>query len=856
MNRPTILFFILLLVLPLVNAQMVCTSYNGGTCSATTNYNLYNYSAGCADDGTPLRYSFVNTTEFPQVNDAQSGSIQRSQCEINYTTNANGWVGTLSPAVLSAGIACDFQIIKYGAGTSAMFGGLADSSCDYSVDYNCNNDPHYGYGSSMEFEISGTGINLQTKSFGAVGVIQNMTIIMNSSTIASIALNGSKYNGSVTSGGFGASVGFSAHTVDFSGAGGQKLGLKRVYCYPKSGAPQTSSPPAGPNLTVTAADLYDASSINSFSVIVFGQGQNYNMTTTNGTVLLVNLTENRNYNLTFYSSNYFPQYYYDVNVTGQSFVGRLYQSVAYFNASEIITGIPITNFWANAPLQINKSNSTGWAKLYLKAGNYNISGNATGYLNSTLPITTTALGTSYNTLIFGKKILRIEAKDIFTNASVSTFNISLTGINVTYSSQSQTSNGNISFTIVDGIYNATFESPTHAWYSQIVTTSSTQFQNETFRVYPINSIFVSIYDIATNLLLQPNQILGQFISNTYVFNQSTIVGTILASSITPEDYMLRLSTTGYTTRDYFFTLSSGSNIILNAYLQNTSALASITFTINDERTSDPIENALISVSRRQNTTWVTIAQQYTDIVGQAAFQLSQSEEYRFTIMRSGYDTRVFDLTPTNTAYTIYLSPEAEVDFSTIYNLVDFLTLPTSNFITSIVVTNFSIITAARSGASINYFGLYTWIQGNYFITNVTGSLGGGTASLPVNLSAFNVSTIDVIYFIGVDELAPFSLNRTFSYAPSDGYGNNTVDDALVFINQNTSIIVQSILAIVIILIVMVSFRSAGATGRAMSFVAGATAAMLGYYDIIDSTLSIILVIILTATFLIYRRDDT
>ena len=77
--------------------------------------------------------------------------------------------------------------------------------------------------------------------------------------------------------------------------------------------------------------------------------------------------------------------------------------------------------------------------------------------------------------------------------------------------------------------------------------------------------------------------------------------------------------------------------------------------------------------------------------GAVTFDLDQSIEYRFTLSRVGYDTRTFDLTPITATYTIQLTPESDVDYSTVFDKVSFVTLPEVDFLRGSLFTNYTLI---------------------------------------------------------------------------------------------------------------------------------------------------------------------
>ena len=612
------------------------------------------------------------------------------------------------------------------------------------------------------------------------------------------------------------------------------------------------------NITFTATDLYDASSITNFSVGMYQGGTlQHNFTTTNGTIPVSNIT-NGFYNLTFQSpqaGGYFPQQYFNVNVSGNSFVAQLYQAILQVNASEIITGTIITNFFAATRLQTNQSNSSGYANFFLKAGSYNITGNKTGYFNTTNLITIGALTTNYTTLTFGTNQLKIAAKDIFGSHPISTFTVLLEGRNVTYSSSSSTTNGNVTFSLTQGNYTATLTSATHETKQANFTVSPlSSLQNETVFLYPINSIYTQIFHTGTSTLITPNPITLTFSSTSYSANFTTTNGTLLVQSLTPEDYTISVSSSGFATTNYYVTLSSSSSVQLNAYLSNSSSLAAITFNVRDQGSANLLPNMLISISQRVNLSYTTITQKLTDISGQAQFSLDQSQTYRFTISGSGYDTRTFDLQPIQTEYTITLTPTSAIDYTTIYNQVSYVTYPISEQLSNPTsLTNFSIITASESGIAINYFCVNTTYLGIEYVNNISGSPAGGTALIQLNLSNLTSNQIiNIGYCISLDGYPTTYIYRSFyvDLTQASNESLQTIED-----NITLSTPLKGLLGLALVVVVMATMASMGLRDRRLNVVGGFSVMAMAYFGFFNLVYSSAVAIILIGSYFIGGIKD-
>lgn len=443
-------------------------------------------------------------------------------------------------------------------------------------------------------------------------------------------------------------------TVQGNAAGRNSyVDAKNFFSWSKiNGSPQGLPPTAGPNLTITAADLYDASAINNFSVRIQGQGQDFTQSTLNGTILINNISQSNLYNLTFNSSangGYFS-ITYQVNASGQAFSGQMYQSILYINATELISNNQLTAFGVSTPLQSNLSNSSGYAKLLLKAGTYNISGNKTGYFNTSQQVTISALSESSENLIFYSNVLRIDARSLISGASIINFTIRLGNGSYWgdyYVATNNTNTGNVSFNLIAGTYYLNFSSPTDAAANASITfTSSNIYPNYTFNVYTTNSINISIFDelIGRGDTTFSNKTVNiQLVSDIFAKNYSTSNGRFYADLITPSEYRLTLSTDGYRSRDYYFTLTNRSNNQIEGFLLSIGNGTEVTLTIKDN-SGIAVENAFISLKRGYILTgnsysYITVAMAKTDVEGKAVIDVDFNDAfYQIFVVKNSTST--------------------------------------------------------------------------------------------------------------------------------------------------------------------------------------------------------------------------
>ena len=613
----------------------------------------------------------------------------------------------------------------------------------------------------------------------------------------------------------------------------------------------TSSPPPPPGtFIVTAKDLYDGTSLDNLTVTIVNSTYTTTNSTSSGSLSYTGVT-NGFYNITVYSNQsggYFNVTYSNYNVS-TNLVAELYQAVLYVNASEVVTGDKISNFWASVTSQKNESNSTGWAKLLLKAGDYNLTVNASGYLDAVDNISLSALEEKTFTAVLGTHRLTINASEYLSGTPISNFTLNLTGINVTYAGSKSTTSGSLSFDLVLGNYSAVISSTGYAPKTANITVDEV-LENYTFRVFVENSIYIRIFSEDTGILLNGTNATVDFDSDVAVFTEETQNGTVYVEDVTPTTYTIDVSAVSYDSRTYFITMQSGTNVELDAYLQTSLTSQGRVFTIVDTSTSKVIEGVLVSVSKKVNLTYVTVAQAETDVSGSVLFELDKDTEYRVTLSKDGYETRVFDLTPIFSSYTIEITPEATIDFSTIYSVVDYVTFPTNKFLSPSEFVNFSIVITSLDGTVIEYFGLNT----SSYITNVSTSPSGGTAQITLNLSNFT-GVWGVTYFVSVDGRLPVTIDRSF-YFSNVTAGNQSLTKVIEEYEENIGITVKSIIAVAFTIIIMATFASLGIRDRRLNVI-GAT--WLGFFMLwgwLPTVITIAVMTILLASFFIGGIEGT
>lgn len=622
----------------------------------------------------------------------------------------------------------------------------------------------------------------------------------------------------------------------------------------KQDIPTAATPPVAPSFTLTASDLYDGTALSSFTITLRNATDSITNSTTSGSITYNNLSAIGIYDIEFYSNEnggYFNRTYDSLTSTG-SFDGEIYQAVMVVNATEVITNTTISSFNVTVPLQQNQSNATGYVNLLLKAGDYNISGESPNYQVSGGNFSVQAMKVGNYTLTFGKANLTVKAVD--TNGdSINSFNSSMIQLSTGLSETKETGNGQVVFKTIYDIFNVTLNNTAYSFDSQAITIASgNTLPNVTFNLHSLNSINISIFDEDTNHLLNGTLVTLVFDHELQKFTNTTLSGYTFPTNMYDGLWSVLASTATHTQREYIFTIVPQTSSYLTIYLSNNTGGELKTFTVKN-KLDETVSGASVIVSNKVNNTYVTVAEGVTNFAGQVNIFLSSTNSYRFTVEANDYTTKVFNLIPVASSYNIILDPTDTIDFTTFYNRFSYAIIPQNWTLRPQESQNFSLITSS-DGGYITYFGLNSSFNNESKLTNVSGSVAGGTASIYVNTSAFNATSLTVEFFIkaaGIDEVRFSRRYTTTGFITAGNYSAANLADKY---RDTFSALFKSILVVFAAVAVILSLSEVG-VAPPVPAVAGAIVIIAGaVYGWVSSLTGYVVGVIIIGMFFLRRGD--
>jgi len=294
-------------------------------------------------------------------------------------------------------------------------------------------------------------------------------------------------------------------------------------------------------------------------------------------------------------------------------------------------------------------------------------------------------------------VINISAYNILNSSYVSNFSVLIKHDAQGYSETFNTITKNITLPLINGLFNLTIDSYDFALKSKLLTLSTDL--NYTFLLPYTNSINITIYDQETGNLLTQNTTV-RFTNSVGQFERTTTTANLFEYNLTAETWTIDFIAENYTVTSYTATITNRSFQSLNAYLLPSSDISTI-FTIKDKDSGELVEDATIAVYKIINSDWTLINVLSSDVSGRAEITYEEQEKYKFTISKTSYDSKTFELNPILFAsYNIFLNKDETGENIIDYSGVDINLLP--DLIYNDETNNFSVEFLSPTGNLISY----------------------------------------------------------------------------------------------------------------------------------------------------------
>ena len=562
-------------------------------------------------------------------------------------------------------------------------------------------------------------------------------------------------------------------------------------------------------MKIRAVDTYNtAYNLQNFSADI--NGTIYN--TTNGTITTsINKSFSYILNITLFSNEnggYFNKTYVNFNATSD-LNASIYQAEANISiyAKILNYSIPVGSNTNSTLLNSTPVQSVNdyTKKVYLRANtNFTIrsAGGSYGYYIYTVFNVPPLFNGTLNMTGLYNQTLIVQLRDSINNSIINNYTLIVSNTTYNYSEIFTTNNGNITIpTLRNGFsFNFTFI-PLNTNYSILYTNFTTIDNTSNFQRFYIisgNSINISIYnETSTTFINEPVNII--FTSDYMILNYNTNTGKIFITNIPEGFYSVDfIAPSGnYSERLYYVSVFNRTSQSLNVYLPQTNVSAPISIYL---KTIDNniLDGGFITIQKQFNTSWLTIAQKYTDITGLAVFNLVNGAMYRFIISAENYTIREFELQVyyINSPYNIKLEPVGYTPYTNAYQYVQYYYNPLSSIVNPASPVNFSITTFSNQSQLE-----WTYINVNGSILNLTSSPSGATAIINYNLTNYQ-GVLPVVYGFKVQGFQAILWTINYYINQNQGYNDTDIYTTLTAVkteinNQGWTSLIAIFVAVVV-----------------------------------------------------------
>lgn len=514
------------------------------------------------------------------------------------------------------------------------------------------------------------------------------------------------------------------------------------------------------NFSISANNLFNSSAIQVFNATVNGTFYS----TTNGLLYTgIPLSSGQILNISVKARRHF-----DYNTTynvSSSLTANMYEAKLTISAKNIISNTSVSGNFSSGT---QKNETT----LFLNEGNMNITFSRAGYYNLSKIVSVTALtDIGYNFTGVYDQYINITARETISGSAINTFNVTVELTNTSYSGYTTaigTTNGNVIIPSITGKYEITIDNPSYE-LKTVTVNSSGVYTAYQFSLFTTNSIALSFYNEVTNTILNGTAVSVELIGSYFAENYTTTNGTLFVDLITPSEYTIRYSASGFGERFYFFNLQNRTTNNITLYLLSQSNLTEITATVIDESIQN-VEDAYIKVLKYNiNTNSYELKEvARTNSQGIAKFDVELNSEFYIFIIEKPLGTTRLQTSP------------AYVYSSTISFQIELAQQVAQNFFNSIGIDHYLILNNVTNVATFYYndenslisegcLRISAFESSNYRLVSETCSTGS-SGIITYNLTAINGTTylLQSIVNINGEDTILDSIIKTFQSNTTTG----------------------------------------------------------------------------------------
>jgi hypothetical protein len=377
--------------------------------------------------------------------------------------------------------------------------------------------------------------------------------------------------------------------------------------------------------------------------------------------------------------------------------------------------------------------------------------------------------TNYNVYGLYSSLLDVSFRDVVSEAIINT---STQYVNVTnfagYQETFSTTNGTLSIPLISGDYGFTGWSNGYA-YEYVNTTISSSSQSLNIDLFTNNTIILNVYDISDGSALDNYTV--TLTNNGTVYQNISGVGDfeLRLADVLSGEYSVTVERDGYSDGEYTLTMTGGSYQFFNAYLF--AGDDNVVFTVVNIETGGVVEGATFGMYASLNGTWTVVNSRETDITGAVRYPIISDVEYKYVIVKEGFEDREFTLKPIENTYTVRLTPSTDSNpdlniggwVYTINNSGDFISNSRNEF----------SITILSGSGSIEYYSLnVSFPDGTKQVFECSNSIGC-THDFDLNITGSPLNDSVVVEY-SLREVGMGNKYFRYNYLLDEVYSDNTL----------------------------------------------------------------------------------
>ncbi len=265
-------------------------------------------------------------------------------------------------------------------------------------------------------------------------------------------------------------------------------------------------------------------------------------------------------------------------------------------------------------------------------------------------------------------------------------------------------------------------------------------------------------------------------------------------------YDLKASSTNYPSREYVIDVLEARNDLV-LYLINSTDSVEKTFSIFSE-TLNPLENVFVVFTRLIGGTWTTIAEEYSDYAGQVKLNLDENYEYTINFSKTGYETQIITLEPTDDDYVITMISTVGIYNVSVYEGITYKFEPSNTVLNNNTKYNFTF-TLNSSGWGITNCNLT--LKNGSEVLSTTSSYTANSCYLRIEQDTRTMTNItsEAVYELNSEYAFPVSQQYSVIYTYEGEFSlKSFLDDLTDFSMAGFDSFGRMILAFIVIFVIL------------------------------------------------------